>query len=393
MQQSKSVKNLLLKKLNILDKRNKPILNCINTAFSNTSNYFSQYINGNKIIIGKSLPQSLEKHLTTRINLTSIKPSNPKNIPCTKPSIIYKPKRINNLFQSYLSTPKLSSSSLMLNSSRRNDNTSSTKLNDSDIFELFDSFKSKSNSNSKQTETHSLTNNKSIQQMLSLQEQILKNKMHVNKTQCKIQKHIFKRINRYKQKLNNNRSMLLNSINNYRILKECKNKFETNNNNNNDHSSNNINSENTAEVKWLMQLRFGDENGRKETVFNAGTPMKEKWMTLYNRLPRIEEKVRMEGDINEEKVMNYYKKMKNERDIRKVKKYVKCLDGLKVDGRNLLEAEIESMKNMKGKKRLVKFNYKEGEKSGKEFVKSYSWRDLNGRSGIVRNCMHLHEGL
>lgn len=393
MQQIKSVKNLLLKKINTLDKRNKPILNCINTAFSNTNNYFSQYINGNKIIIGKSLPQSLEKHLTTRINLTNIKPSNTKNIPRVKPSIIYKPKRINNFFQGYLSTPKLSSSSLMLSSSRRNDNTSSTKLNDSDIFELFDSFKSKSNS--KQTEQHSLTTNKSVQQMLSLQEQILKNKIHVNKTQCRIQKHIFKRINRYKQKLNNNRSMLLNSINNYRVLKECRNKFETNNNNNDHSSSNNSNvySENTAEVKWLMQLRLGDDNGIKETVFNAGTPMKEKWMTLYNRLPRIEEKVRMEGDINEEKVMNYYKKMKNEGDIRKVKKYIRCLDGLKVDGRNLLDAEIESMKNMKGKKRLVKFNYKDEEKSGKEFVKSYSWRDLNGRSGIIRNCMHLHEGL
>ena len=77
--------------------------------------------------------------------------------------------------------------------------------------------------------------------MLSLQEQILKNKIHVNKTQCRIQKHIFKRINRYKQKLNNNRSMLLNSINNYRVLKECRNKFETNNNNNDHSSSNNSN--------------------------------------------------------------------------------------------------------------------------------------------------------
>ena len=427
----KAIKTLLLKRINIYSKENQNILDLINKSFKEPQSFFSSSIDGKRIIIGKKIP----KFKDDPINLNDEKDNtiNKQYVRGFKKILSTNNKKRNfHSLNKYNDNPTIVDNANINLTKEKDDNSSNiykrtlknaakspaiplierTPISDTELNDIYENFKQlekknnmfdnklnsiktsfKSNNFKNSKKNYSLQNSKrnspnlsfnylkqkkkkSLNNILKLQEKTLKlNKKHLKEKE-KIEKLLSK--NTKKQKEN----LLINQTSFYRTLKELRNKneFEEGNNYYN------------GTLKWLMHLRVNDEISRnknkiyiRDAFINIGCLNRPKFAMIYSKINKPKEKIR--SYFNK----NFTLRLSKSQSLikNKLQEAFEELDDLSIQGKNLLNCEMENASLIKGKKIIYKKILRVDENNEQDYVKSYSVKG-SFKNQIIDNCGKLH---
>lgn len=367
-----------LLKIDITKPSNEEVSKAINESFNNITTYFRRTIKGNKVYVGKRLNPYLENQLKQKISFippTSLgKSTSTRNVLKKHDIGISK----NRSIASSLPTIKsYSSSTINLNNSSPD---LKYQVSDAELNQLFENIKQKTEKNSthlndfvKQFEEPHMKN------IIHLQEQSLKNQEEY----LKQQKYIENRLSKVTKKTPEN--LLLNQINKFRIMKEFK------------ASSDNYHSDNQSNLfKWAMNLRSEKKFiGCRKAIINIGSEMKPNWAIIYEKMPKIKETIRYlntkdsccHQSLSSTKIIsgkhhNY--------PLDKLKNSFDDLQGLNVKGKSLLQSEIEQIKAISGKKKMMKKIIGDEDTTTKVIASNLSLKNIFDVK-IINSCMKIHQ--
>ena len=337
---NKIEKELVIQKIDL--EQNKNIKQTINRAFSDPSYYFSDTLNGYKIIIGKKKPP---KNKITRNNLT-------------RKSIIYY-KNKGNLIK--IATDKKKDLSF-LKSKENSSNEKRKYLDDEDLEEIYSKYeenientiklnkeKLRENRNQKflKDELINDIDNKLYRTVktelgykLNFQEEVLNTKKNEENIIKNIKYNLLKKLKRPENEL------LMTYSENYRIKKEIK-----------ENVSQKIKKTFPQPLyKWIVSLRGDKENH----YINDGTDENPLW-NVYIHKKHTKQKIRNSNlfRTNTEFFKNndYIKKKLKIKNFNKLNKEIDNINSdfsnMLIKGKNLLNFEKENTRNLKGRKYIV----------------------------------------
>ena len=398
---------LFLKKIDLKDLSNKLYLEGINKIFNDKKIFFSKYYKNKRIIVGKSYNNS-------EIILS---PKNDKKNSKQKQNLLFKTKdknlsSMNNTFRT---------ESIKTNSRNRKINNNYKRkgnyISDDDLKNIYQKWieREKNNKDIKTNLKFSKINNNiknDINSILNLQNLILNKRKEVNNEMDKIEKKILTHTAKHRDKL------LINQINDYRVKKEetdeinknCNNLFRVENDRlNNIHKN----------LQWLISLRnyenniiirkpnklrkrcisseiFNNKNrarsfnsfDRRDVIFDLSG----KSNSIYAQISPInnKENEKIRDTFNDFKSFSRnIIKNKEKKENNKMYK-TNIFKGLNIQGKKLIDFEIELSKDLEGKKkRLVQIPYSDNEIKTRIFANSI----INNNLDIpmtVKNTLELH---
>ena len=407
-------KILFLKKIDPQEPPNKLYLEGIEKIFNDEKIFFNKFFKNLKVVVGKS-------HSKSEINISN--KNDKKNNFLRKQSYFHRLKERNLSFATYR-TDSMKNNSRSRKNTRKKDNT----IDDEDLKNIYKKYldreKNKKKINLKFNK--SKNNNfmkKEFDGILNLQNLILRKRKKINKETEKIEKKIMGHTSK------NRDDLLINQINDYRIKKEEINEIEKANeeknmiNINNKTNQNNLSKTRNIKLKglyknvlWLTSLRDYKNNivTKKSNNFikrcNSTNKLNIKNKTstflsfdkrdaiynlndnINNIYPRI---IPLSNKDNENirdtlSEFNFFSRNKNREKNKFKKTHIKLFSGLNVQGKKLIDFEMELSKDLEGKKkRLVQFPYLDGELKSKTFFQS----DYNNNLDVpqtVKNSIELH---
>ena len=397
---------LFLKKIDLKDLSNKLYLEGINKIFNDEKIFFSKYYKNKRIIVGKSYNNS-------EIILS---PKNDKKNSKQKQNLLFKTKdknlsSMNNTFRT---------ESIKTNSRNRKINNNYKRkgnyISDDDLKNIYQKWieREKNNKNIKTNLKFSKINNNiknDINSILNLQNLILNKRKEENNEMDKIEKKILTHTAKHRDKL------LINQINDYRVKKEeieeinknCNKLFRVENDRlNNIHKN----------LQWLTSLRnyenniiirkpnklrkrcisseiFNNKNkarsfnsfDRRDVIFDLSG----KSNSIYAQISPInnKENEKIRDTFNDFKSFSRnIVKNKEKKENNKMYK-TNIFKGLNIQGKKLIDFEIELSKDLEGKKkRLVQIPYSDNEIKTRIFANSI----INNNLDIpmtVKNTLEL----
>ena len=409
-------KCLFLKKIDIKEPPNKLYLEGIEKIFNDEKIFFNKYFKNLKVIVGKS-------HNKSEINLSN---KNDKKINNLRKQSIYHRLRERNL--SFVTNGTYKTDSLKNNSrSRKNTKKKDNIIDDEDLKNIYQKFLDREKNKKINLKFNKIKNNnfmkKEFEGILNLQNLILNKRKEINIETEKIENKIVELTAK------NRDNLLINQINDYRIKKEEINEIEKINEENNINkiynktNQNHLSRTRNIQLKeldknllWLTSLRDYKNNKvtKKSNNFikrcNTHNKLNIKSKTssflsfdkrdvlynlnekFYNIYPRITPLTNKESEKIRDTLsqFNFFSRNKNKEKNKFKKTNIKMFSGLNIQGKKLIDFEIELSKNLEGKrKRLIQFPYLDSEIESKTFYQS----DYNNHLDIpqtVKNSIELH---
>ena len=422
--------SLFLKKINMKENKNKYYVEGVYKLFNDETAFLENVYKGRKIVVGKSRNKSTisanarnrNKHTTKKVKPLN-KNISSNNLTFNKSSTF----QINN--NTFANDNSLMNSGkgrkMIWISGKKNDN----YISDEELKNIYQECINRENvalkeyTDKSKNKSFIQNNNKSpsvkeCNNILNLQSLVLDKFKLRNAENNKM----IDRLLRYTSKKKDN--LLINQINDYRIIKEKKDEEEINNiiNNNPNIKINNI-KEVEKKIQWLSSLREYENNKKANNKKNrcissnnkdfSSTP---KYFYSFNKrdiifdltgklfpifaqvTPKIfreNEKIRDTlHDLKNQKknsIFNINNSIKMNNLLTNNKKHrINSYKGLNIKGKKLLNFEIELSKELEGKKKkIVQYPYREDELATKLFAKSYSVNNFFVPKS-VKNTIELH---
>ena len=420
-------RQLFLKKIDLKDLSNKYYLEGIHKIFNEEKLFFKEYYKDNKVVVGKS-------HNKSETNL--LQKSDFKKFCFKRQVTLNKPKdrTLSSATNITYRTDSLkpSSKSRKYNNYKKKEN----YITDEDLKNIYQKWieREKDNKNKvKKNLKFSKINNFSTKEfngILNLQNIILNKRKERNIETSKIEERLLRHTAKHRGRL------LINQINDYRIKKE---EIEELDNKNNEENINNKTVNNnlylTQEQKlrdlnknmqWLTSLRDYDNNNLNNIIIKKQpTQLKKRCnssnilnlknryisfhsfdkrdiiFNLSNKFDSIYAQITPSNNKESEKIRDTFKDLdifpRNSR--RNKEKYklennilykTNMFDGLNIQGKKLINFEIELSKELEGKKkRIVKIPYLENEIKSKIFVETNKINKIDIPQ-TVKNTVELH---
>ena len=266
---------------------------------------------------------------------------------------------------------------------------------------------------------------KEFDNILKLQNLILEKRKEIIDDKNKMEERILRHTAKHRDNL------LINRINDYRIKKEEIEEIDKKNDDKADFNINksinnnkNFNKKNYLKIKdidtnlqWLTSLRDyqsidnnnnkNNFNKRSNSTINLSLPIKNKFSSkkCCNSFDKKEIIFNLTGNLNPlyaqiiPKNYNYNEKIRDTlnifpQNLKKNKIFYKknnMYKGLNIQGKKLLNFEIELSKELEGKKkRIVNFPYLESDLKNKLFAQSFKYNKSNYLPKSVKNTFDLH---
>ena len=425
---------LLVKKINLKDKINKYYTKALNSIFSDVNKYLEHYYEGRKIIIGKKCTSNGLKELRdyfyrknkkkrtirkndlkSNLSFFNRTAKNRTYLDITKNNSTDTLKNMNNFFskKDYITKYPLSDNELKIifqESTERERNNKNEKIDissESNKDEINKKINLFYNKNGIYHAIHAIdlqpnTERMNINNMLNLQEKILKDRILKNKTEKKLKNKLMSATLKENSKLLMNNKTELIILNNKKIEKEMTN-FGI------------LNKENKTMKDWISELRKTNKEkkiinlGKKEIIYynkdmNSSNELSANNNNNNNNCNNNETNIYKKIDINllkkkrlslfnKYKIPNNsyynYKKTKN-LSARNNKDKIKRKLDLYIQGKNLLDHEIKISKDLFGKKKkIIQYSYGIDEISSQLFAKSKSQNSVNATKAII-NSIEIH---
>ena len=426
----KKTRFLLVKKLNLKEKNNKYYSKALKNIFSDVNKYLEHNYEGKKIIIGKKYTSKGLKELKDYFYRKNKKRRTLRRNDL-KSSLSFFNKTIKNksiLGNKYLDITRNNSTDTIkaINSINiiRKDNIKKYPVPDSELKIIFQegAEREKNNKNEKiefslvstQTENNKIQYNKNkkikninkvksakniiintermnINNMLNLQEKILKDNILNNKAYKKLQNKIMSAT------LKDNTKLLINNKKELIVLKKREidkdiNKFGL------------FNNENKDVKKWLSELRINNYkknkkmfSPQKEIIYynkdiNSKLDINESHNGDFNKnILKISKKFFNNSNTNKNKFIKNNYKIKNVNiDNKNNSHNLNVFHNLYVQGKNLLNYKIKISKELFGKKKkIINYSYGADEISSILFAKSKTLNNINTPKAII-NSIDIH---
>ena len=316
----------------------------IDKIFNDPKYFFSNSINGKEIVIGKRL-SNITFH--NQIPLIPIK---------GKKNHLYKKTTSYKILSSKYASPKKTNSSF----SRTLNNLPSNQkyIENEELDEIYDNFRKKSNKKNKSNNSlfhHSRKIKSDLEMKIQLQEKALKKFNLQTKSRNKIIKKILELTNK------DEKNILMNSSDNYRIKKEFITQLEEENEKN----------KQKPFYNWQTTLRFNENDDEKNRNYFINVGIKyPNWQLVKNTIYKREknEYIRnpsLDYSILNDNVGNGFKNLFKSGIIKKIPKrniHKRNLFKLSIKGENLLSFESNNSKLLKGRKILHLSKYEPEEK-------------------------------
>lgn len=423
--------SLFLKKINMKENKNKYYIEGVYKLFNDETAFLENVYKGRRIVVGKSRNKSSTnsnarnhiKNNTKKVKqLTKNVSSN--NLTFNKSNTF---QFNNNTFTNDNSLMQSKGRKMIWISGKKNDN----YISDEELKNIYQECINRENvalkeyTDKSKNKSFIQNNNKSqsvkeCNNILNLQSLVLDKlklrNMETNKMIDRLLRHTSKKKD----------NLLINQINDYRIIKEKKDEEEINNiiNNNPNFKLNNV-KEVEQKIQWLSSLREYDEDNRKKinhkknrciSSNNKDLLTPQKYLYSFNKrdiifdlsgklfpifaqvTPKIyreNEKIRDTlHDLKTQKKNSIFSinnsiRMNNLLTNNK-KNRLNSYKGLNIKGKKLLNFEIELSKELEGKKKkIVQYPYREDELVTKLFAKSYSVNNFFVPKS-VKNAIELH---
>ena len=422
--------SLFLKKINMKENKNKYYIEGVYKLFNDEKAFLENIYRGRRIVVGKSRNKNTintsirnhNKHTTKKIKQLNKNVSS-NNLTFNKSNTF---QINNNTFANDNSLMQSKGRKMIWIGGKKNDN----YISDEDLKNIYQECINRENialkeyADKAKNKSFIQNNNKSplvkeCNNILNLQSLILDKfklrNMETNKLIDRLLRHTTKKKD----------NLLMNHINDYRIIKEKKDEEEINNiiNNNPNFKINNI-KEVEKKIQWLSSLREYEDNKKINTnkknrcisSNNKDSSTPQKYYYSFNKrdiifdltgnlfpifaqvTPKIyREKEKIRDTLNDLKAqkknsilsINNNIKMNNLL-INNKKTRLNSYKGLNIKGKKLLNFEIELSKELEGKKKkIVQDPYREDELTSKLFAKSYSVNNFFVPKS-VKNTIELH---
>ena len=414
---------LFLKKIDLKDSSNKRYLEVIHKIFNDDKLFLSNYYKNNKIVVGKSHNKS-ETNLLQKNNLHKK---------------YYFKKQPNKMKERTLSSAtNITNGTTSLNLSPKNRKyylkTKENFVTDEELKNIYQKWinkekRNEQNMNKKHLKLNKINNFsfKEFEGILNLQNLILNKRKENNIKKNKIEQKLLRHTAKNRDKL------LMNQINNFRIKRE---EMEELDNQNIESSINNKTTINNGKKKgniylkdlevnllWQTSLRDYQNNitinkkpnlnkkrcnssnimdiknrytsfhsfDKRDVIYNPN----EKSNSIYAQITpsnnKDNEKIR--DTLNECNICSkHFRRNKEKYKLEnKIFYKTKIFDGLNIQGKKLINFEIELSKELEGKrKRLVKIPYSENEINSKIFAENNNINNKIDMPLTVKNTVKLH---
>jgi len=430
----KSIRYLLVKKINLKDTINNFYSKALNNIFSDINKYLEHYYDGKKIIVGKKCTSKGLKELRDYFFRKNRKKRTVrKNDLKSNLSFFNKIKsKSNNIFLDITknnSTDTIKNMNMNMNLFSKKEYMTKYPLSDNELKIIFQESveREKNNKNEKkdissdsnadgnnQKTRHKLYNKISIKSanyensnmekmninsMLTLQEKILKDRIKKDKKEKKIKNKLMSAT------LKENSKLLMNNTKDLIIIKNKKREKEL-------PDFGLLNQEVKTMKNWLSELRTNNKEKKiknltkKEVIYynkdiNLSMDIEEKnnKVNLYKKInnnplkigrPSLFSKYKNQNNDNSYKIEKKVKNLSVDNAKDNKKNNLSIYHNLYVKGKNLLDHEIKLSKELFGKKKkIVHYSYGVDEISNILFAKSKSINNINTTKAII-NSIEIH---